>query len=280
MRSIDTLDTLDQHQLDFFHEFGFLKLPAFLDSDTVAALESEVRDGLARSYQLPTDKPSVVTGYEGFYLPLMAEHSPTSRALTSGNGLLSLGGQLLGAPVMPKPAKGILYSDASGWHRDAAHPDLRAIKVAAYLSPVAAESGALRFVPGSHEQQFSDRLAAFRDRHPESTPLDEAAEAAWWPGITAATDPGDLVVFDVHIWHAALFGSLRAQWSVSYVAIPETESQRAAARDYIDLFLRVGHRYDTRTFPYYDPDWLTDERPDFAHAMADLGLFDAEPGEE
>ncbi|KAA2264186.1 phytanoyl-CoA dioxygenase family protein [Solihabitans fulvus] len=276
MRSVDAMDQLDQRALDFFREFGFLKLPGFLDADTVTALEAEVRSGLGRSYQLPTDKPSVVTGYEGYYLPLMAEGNPVSRALTSGDRLLSLGRQLLGAPVMPKPAKGILYSDASGWHRDAAGPDLSAVKVAAYLSPVTAESGALRFVPGSHEQGFSDRLARFRDAHPEGSPLDEDAEAALWPGVPVPTEPGDIVVFDVHIWHAALFGSLRAQWSVSYVAVPETEAQRAAARDYIDLFLRVGHRYDRSAFPYYDPDWLVEDRPDFAHAMADLGLFDAD----
>ncbi|MFI5777520.1 phytanoyl-CoA dioxygenase family protein [Nocardia sp. NPDC051570] len=275
-----TAVALDHRQLEFFREFGFLELPGFLDAGVVADLEVEVRDGLARNYRLPTDKPEVVSGYEGFYLPLMGKWSPVSRALTSGDLLRSLARELLGADVMPKPAKGVLYSDATGWHRDAAAPELRAIKVAAYLSPVAAESGALRFIPGSHELAFSDRLARFRKVIPEGSPLDEAAEAKWWPGVTVATDPGDIVVFDVHIWHAALFGSLRAQWSVSYAAVPETEPQRTDTRDYIDLFLRAGHRYNAQEFPYYDPDWLTDDRPDFACAMAELGLFDIRKGGE
>jgi hypothetical protein len=268
------MTVLDERAEGFFREFGFLKLRGFLGSKTVEALEAEVRTGLRRNYELPTEEPEVVSGYDGFYLPLMGEGSPVSRALTSGARLLSLGAELLGGPVMPKPAKGVLYSDATGWHRDAAGPDLRAVKVVAYLGPVDADSGALRFVPGSHEIGFSDRLARFRQTIPEGAPLDEAEEARWWPGVTVPTDPGDILVFDVHIWHAALFGRLRAQWSVSYVAFPRTEPERVAARDYIDLFLHAGHRYDRERFPYYDPDWRTETAPEFARALADLGLFD------
>jgi hypothetical protein len=267
------MTVLDERAAGFFREFGFLKLPGFFDRETVAALEAEVRDGLARNYELPADEPDIVSGYDGFYLPLMDEGSPVSRALTSGRRLLSLGAELLGAPVMPKPAKGVLYNDATGWHRDAAGPDLRAVKVAVYLSPVDGDSGALRFVPGSHELGFSDRLARFRRTIPERSPLDETEEARWWPGVTVPTEPGDILVFDVHIWHAALFGRLRPQWSVSYVAIPGTEPERRAARDYIDLFLHAGHRYDQERFPYYDPAWRTGDAPEFARAMADLGLF-------
>ncbi|MFB7665293.1 phytanoyl-CoA dioxygenase family protein [Kitasatospora sp. NPDC056138] len=264
---------LSPRQLSSFRQFGFLKLEGFFDAGTVASLEAEVRAQLASAYDLPTEIPDVVTGSMGYYLPLMGEGSATSRRLVAGPRLVGLGEALLDGPVMPKPAKGMLYNDASPWHRDAAAPALRAVKMVTYFSALTADSGALRVIPGSHRGEFSDRLTDYRAAWPLDSPLDEAGEADWWPGTSLDCRPGDLIVFDVRLWHASLFGRLRAQWSVSYVAVPETEAERRAAHDYIDLFLRAGHEYDAERFPYYDPDWSKTDGPAFAEAMADLGLI-------
>lgn len=267
------------NEIQFFRTHGFLHLRGFLGERETAQLRADVMDGLGSNYPLPTEPLAEATGYDGYYVPLMGPRSATSRALTSGPRLLQLATNLLDSSVLPKPAKGIMYRDASPWHSDSGNPELRAVKMVVYFKPLRADTGALRVLPGSHHPGHSDRLDAYREEHPVARPLDEAAEAADWPGVVLETEPGDLVVFDVHLWHASLFGRDRTQWSVSYAALPRSAPEEAAVHHYVSSFLSADHRYDRREFPYYDPKWRGDDRPGFAQAMAELGLLDEQvPG--
>ncbi|MFF5185766.1 phytanoyl-CoA dioxygenase family protein [Streptomyces sp. NPDC000345] len=261
------------HHVEAFRSHGYAHLRGALGSDELAALKEEVIDGLRRNYPWPPKPPAKASGYDGYYLPLMGATSPVSRSLLNDPRLLHLAERLLERRVLPKPAKGILYQDASAWHRDSADPNLDAVKMVIYFEPLEADSGALRVIPGSHRPDASEALARRRAEQPVGMPLDEEREDREWPGLVLSTEPGDILVFDVHLWHASLHGRGRLQWSVSYVAEPLTAAEQDSARSYIASFLTAGHAYDTVAFPYYDPAWLRPDRPGFADDMDRLGLF-------
>ncbi len=47
------------------------------------------------------------------------------------------------------------------------------------------------------------------------------------PCYVIETQPGDAIVFHAHLWHAALNGRDRRQWSVEYFAYPADERERS-----------------------------------------------------
>ncbi len=246
---------LTDEQMSFFAFHGFLLLKDWLAPELTDGLLGEVSGAIADNYAVP-DSPGGPTGTDGFYVPLMGPVSPASRRLALDPRLANCASALLASRVVAKPAKGMLYRDLSPWHRDSGDFRLRAIKAVAYLQPLTGATGALRVLPGSHLAASSDALAEYRGRYPAGEPhVDETLEEARWPGVTLATNPGDVVLFDVHLWHASLFGRDRYQWSVSYAAAPADQAERDAVRDYLESFLAVGHEYDQERYPYYDPAW-------------------------
>jgi hypothetical protein len=261
-------DALDS---DFFRTHGFFVWRGLLAPDEVGSLRREVVEALHDNYPIPEQALEEATGTEGYYLPMMCDRTPISRRLLADDRVMGAAARLLGGPVLPKPAKGILYRDASPWHQDSANTALRAIKVVAYLDPLDAGTGALQVLPGTHFGEYARSLDGFRDRWPVAEPImDETVEAALWPGVPLESRPGDVIAFDVHLWHASLGGRDRLQWSASYAGAPVDDRERAAVRHYIASFLDVGHPYDIGRYPYFDPAWSRLPRPAFAEAMAQL----------
>jgi ectoine hydroxylase-related dioxygenase (phytanoyl-CoA dioxygenase family) len=255
-------DVVADETVEFFSTYGFVVLRGWLAPQEVADLRDEVQRALAENYELPSEQVERATGTAGYYLPMMGPKTPHSRGLVADRRLMGLAETLFASPVVPKPAKGILYRDASTWHCDADDPDLRAIKLVTYFQPQRGDTGALQVLPGSHQPEFGAALAAYRARRPAPTPLlDEAPEFAAWPGVALASEPGDVIAFDVRLWHASLFGRDRLQWSISYSPEPVTERQEAAVRDYVMLFLSAGHEYDRDAYPYLDPAWSGPDAP-------------------
>ncbi|MGC4891486.1 phytanoyl-CoA dioxygenase family protein [Micromonospora sp. DT227] len=261
----------DGPDIDFLRTHGFHVWRGLLDPAEVAALRDEVRTALQDNYDIRTTKSDRVTGTAGYYLPMMGRRTPLSRALLADRRLVGIAERLYGCEVVPKPAKGILYRDASPWHQDSVDPHLTAIKLVAYLEPLTGETGALQILPGTHRGEYARILADYRRRWPVAdADLDEAVEAARWPGLTLETQPGDVIGFDVHLWHASLGGRDRLQWSVSYAATPTSAATRDSLRHYVASFLSVGHPFDSDAYPYFDPDWSRLPRSGFGVAMADL----------
>ncbi|MCF6473400.1 phytanoyl-CoA dioxygenase family protein [Nonomuraea sp. MG754425] len=242
--------------IDHFRVFGYVHVRHALSDDFFTALAKEIRTTLAQAFVLDQSNEEAL-GRAGFYLPMMGERTPVSRELCVDPGLLDVAERLLGAFPLLKPAKGILYEDASGWHADTFDRHLSAVKVAVYLDPLNETNGALRVIPGSHMEPFSSELTTWRQRtRGPALPLDEAAEARDWPAICLATEPGDALLFDPHLWHASVLGRRRYQWTVSYAAASEVEEKTRSNRGYIMSFLSDGHEYDRDTFPYIDAPWL------------------------
>ena len=63
---------------------------------------------------------------------MMCEETPVS--VSHLGGFARVASTLLGAPVIPTRAKGVLYDGGTAWHRDSDHP-VTSIGVAAFPSP-------------------------------------------------------------------------------------------------------------------------------------------------
>lgn len=267
---------LDADDIAFYQTFGYVTLRAWLD-DKVGVLFDEVRGALASAYaRVGAEADAIPSGVGGEYVPMVDDRSPVSRSLVVEPYFLELAESLLGTPPIPKPPKGMCYHDASPWHADSYDPNLHAIKIAAYFTPLDSLSGALRVLPGSHCGAFYETLRAYRERAPWGDPSSEdreGEEMEGWPGVAVETDPGDIIVFDVHLWHASVLGRNRFQWTVSYAAEPANENEAESVRTYISSFLQAGHPYDITRFPYYDPQWFDGAQPPpFLDQLERLGL--------
>jgi phytanoyl-CoA dioxygenase PhyH len=252
----------------FFSTHGYFLLRGALSADEADRLRAEVVAALSANHELPLQPVAEPTGTGvGFYLPMMGPRTPLSRALLADGRTLGVARQLLG-DVLPKPAKGIQYRDATPWHADSYDRALTAVKVVTYLEPLTADTGALRVLPGSQHADVSASLSKLRAEYPLGAPvLDERRETELFPGLALDCRPGDVIFFDVRLWHASLFGRNRLQWSVSYAAMPRTQREEKIVRDYILLFLDSGQQYDSERYPYFDPDWSQPDAPHYAKVL-------------
>ncbi len=218
---------LSPQQLAFFDTFGFLALPQALSQD-IAWIQEEfeaawkerpdiVHDGSQRTtfpYSFITQRPRLST---------LVEHPVVC-------GLLD---DLLGVGWTNYGGDGNFYSGDTGWHSDCggeqwpAKTITRHIKVAFYLDRLTRETGALRVIPGSHH--FGDSYSALVEQRVPSGEL--KIDGRDVPCHVCEIVPGDLVVFDHRLKHAAYGGgNRRRMFTINNFAPCPTEEHREAAR--------------------------------------------------
>ena len=170
-----------------------------LRPDEVAAVSDEFAAGLARKD--PTDLIAGVR--QQLNWTNLDEHSPQIQALLEDRRFYSAAQQLLGDDVIGFDSNCNFYSgDRSPWHPDVGS-ELFGLKFTLYLTPVDADSGALRCIPGSHDPAFSALihevpLADVNDWEGEGAEgglrVDEV------PATVLDSQPGDAVMFDFRLW--------------------------------------------------------------------------------
>ena len=110
--------------------------------------------------------------------------------------------ELLEPDIAWMGSEGQRYFSDSNWHPDGWLPNMRRIKVAVYLDALAKETGCLRVIPGSHRNPTHDALESLRN--PESMPF--GVVPADVPSHAIETQPGDVVFFNMNLWHASFAG--------------------------------------------------------------------------
>ena len=249
--------------------FGFVVLPGAIDPGPLAAeLDAALRDG-ARAGFAVNGGP----GVSGAYVPMMVERTPVSLGLL--DRFAADAEALVDRPVLPLRAKGVRYAADASWHRDSELP-VTSIGFAAYLEPLDAATGALRVLPGSHHATYGDVVGSHvADGDPGGVP------APAFPGLPLATEPGDVIVFDEHLFHASAGGRHRRQWRVDYVVDPVGADEEAAVRRWFaDTYPPDWDGgYDVDAFPTYGPAWLASGRPWLAR-LDELGAHAASAAEE
>jgi hypothetical protein len=183
---------LSSSQRRFFDSFGFLRLPGLMVAE-LGWITEEFEAALADSGQLHdggqrTSFTAAVEGRER--LCALLEHPRIHGVLRGllGDDFLLLG---MGADI---------YAGDSQWHPDMAVAPVRHVKLAMYLDPLTAATGALRLVPGSHLQGYEGNqdTQALWGIAPQDVPC-------YCPDNT----PGDVVVFDLRTLHNAIGGGRR-----------------------------------------------------------------------
>ncbi len=225
-------------QISHFRTFGFVVLPALLDRDETAQLTAEVTSALTDAYGGvgTNDAPDGTGGIRGDYLPLSVDRAPLSQALIADDPRLFQGSvALLDTPTAPTAPIATCFTSNSGWHTDDG-TDVGGVKFLAHLEPRRAATGALLVVPGSHDPAFVVRVQGYRSQDPALQGF-----APWpVPAIALETEPGDVIAFDRHLFHASRGGCNRLAWTIEYLPWPglgdpaSLEAVRHAVVDAVD----------------------------------------------
>jgi ectoine hydroxylase-related dioxygenase (phytanoyl-CoA dioxygenase family) len=260
------LDDLTDAEIAHFRAFGFVVARQAFDA---ASLSEEVDRALADGLT-PMRRSSAQAGIDFGYVPMMCERTPVSVALL--DRFSAAASRLLGGDALPVRAKAVRYHGASVWHRDSELP-VDSIGVVAYLEPLDATSGALRVLPGSHHHSYATALAQELSRRGEPQGVETDGGFA---GTPLETRPGDIIVFDEHLYHASHGGAARRQWRADYFALPHTDTATTAARMYLAAMYRPGWSgsYDTHRYPTYGPHWRATPRACHEH-LERLGAYRA-----
>lgn len=242
-------------QVDRFRTFDFTVLSGYL-ADRVDALRAEVDAAIRDAYAATYDE-WVIDGISGHYLPMASRLTPVSASLVCDDPrLIDAAEQLLGGPVIPECPEEVLYFAEAGWHTDDGI-GVRGTKFAVYLDELTGDTGALRLMPGSQHPEQNAQLSAYSGRRGLArTEAEAATYQASFPGYVAATSPGDVIVFDLHTWHASTGGRDRLAWTAVYQRCRETDAERdRTLRSVHDSFEQVFRGFDTGCYPTWR-DWL------------------------
>jgi hypothetical protein len=255
--STDLTFDLTRQSADVFQTFGFVVLRRFFEPGPLAAeIDRVMADGTGADVSRSGD-------IRFQYVPMMTAETPVSLSLLDPAEIVAAG--LLGGPVLPTRAKGVRYFGDTPWHTDS-DSALTSVGFLAYLEPVGADSGALRVLPGSHHPQLGGAIRA----------LGTAGLAALTlPYHVVATEPGDIILLDEHLFHASFGGGTRRQWRLDYVRSPvgaEAENRTKAyfANTYAPDW---DGGYDVDRYPSYGPDWRSSDRATVAQLEA-LGVYE------
>lgn len=195
---------IDRSLVDAFESDGAVRVSGFLSDEWIESLRDAMPMILADTYD-PTERMSgagtgKVRSRDGIWrdcetFARFLFHSPVG----------DLAAAVMGSSTARLYEDLLLYKDAgaggqSGWHRDAPHWPLTGRQMASIwfsLEGVTSDTGAMRFVAGSHLD--ADEVVAG-----SVTAGDSELESL--PVITLETDPGDVVVFHPRALHTA-YGS-------------------------------------------------------------------------
>jgi Phytanoyl-CoA dioxygenase (PhyH) len=271
---------LTDEQVDHYQTFGFVVLPGWLDEPQAAELSQELDRALRDGYRAHFGDREASDDVFGRWLPMMSrQRTPISLGLVEDPRFLGAARQLLDGPVLPTFAEGYLLSGEAGFHSDCGTGS-QGVKFVAYLEPLTAATGALQLLAGSHHPDFGAAIASWDIRHPAMDSEGLRGKLATLPCAAAETQPGDVIAFDWHTWHASVGGRDRRQWTISYAKDPATSDEAGRLRDFLASLVPDGDQpFDHHANPCYDRHWLD---PDSAHPdraalsarMRQLGVFE------
>ena len=253
---------LTPHQLTYFKTFGFVPLRGIFSPDEIKTFNDEFQLKLETTlrYTATKDEPIKYCSWSN-----LGNETPHLAALIDDPRIVSIAEQLLGNDCAGLSCNSGSFINNTAWHPDCRNFNAQDIKFPIYLQPLDEETGALRFIPGSHKKPFHDEIikfgpSGFKD---QNTPEGKRAIKDT-PAYICKTEPGDAFVFDCHLWHASWGGisgiTDRRLVTLIYEKNPTTPDEEQAIRGEVKI------NYDTRanlaknTYnnppPEYPPEWL------------------------
>jgi ectoine hydroxylase-related dioxygenase (phytanoyl-CoA dioxygenase family) len=160
------------------------------------------------------------------------------------------GGRVLGADFNYASGDGNYYAGDTGWHPDGNWGQLFACKVAFYLAPLTADTGALRVIPGS---QRPDHFIRTDGIDPNQAQDLFGVPASEFPGRhVLESQPGDVVIFNHDLYHAAFGGgNRRKMFTMNLTRHCVTPEDQQTLHKYLSVHLAGGYNVDTGAGMYY-----------------------------
>lgn len=206
---------LTAQQKRFFDTFGFLKFEG-LFKEELLEINAGFHDVFNKFGGNFNGKPhnfrnsSAIVGILG--------HNERLAALLDDQRVQSICSTLLGEDYNYLTSAGNISAGNAGWHSDTLMnknwPEhVKSINLSWYLDPTTEETGAIRFLMGSHfvGDQYTEMLKDIFPAVGESRKLPPAkeifgVEVDELPAVTVSVRPGDLLVFNNFVKHASFGG--------------------------------------------------------------------------
>ena len=213
---------LTEQQITHFQTSGFLILRDAFSPDELELINAEFERGLTAAYRhAPFD------GARRHWVQMMGPETPFFAALLEDPRFCEAAEQFYGEDVIGMGSAANRYISNTRWHADTGSIDQYGVKFAHYLQPVDANSGALRVIPGSHKNPLHDELR----HHSECQGMSLLDPILDVPAYVCESEPGDVVAFDLRLWHASWGGHTdRRMCTLVYYNNPRTAEEEAATR--------------------------------------------------
>jgi hypothetical protein len=214
---LDKLSAMLSHQqILHFRTFGYVALRGLLSQAEAATLREEVTSALADAFGRIGAEPTDLAGMSGQYLPLAVNRAPFSQALIADDPRTFLSSaELLGSATVPSVGIATRFASDSVWHTRLG-PDIDGVTFWADLDRRKADTGALRFIPGSHLRDFRRWLGEYSAVEPATSGFGH-----WeWPHVVVDAEPGDVIAFHGHLMNCARGGTPRLSWTIDYLPWP------------------------------------------------------------
>ena len=228
---------LTSEQETQFRTFGVVVLRDFFRPGELNTIRAEFDYAAERASRFePFD------GTKMQYFNMQGSATPFYASLPEDPRFYEVAEQLFGPDTFAFESNAYRYVSNTRWHYNDGSSNIYGygVKFQFALQPVRADSGALRFIPGSHKNPFQDELAGVP---PLGRRWYNTKEA--WEKIDQVLcyqceyDPGDVVAFDLRIFHATWGGSNDRQMScVSFFHYPQTPEELETMRNIAPLYLK------------------------------------------
>ncbi len=249
---------LSQHQINFFETFGYLKLPGLFKED-VAKLEALFEAAFAlRTAEIIDWRPQAPRFKNRTTMLQFIERDPEFCSLLDDPRIDNIFASLCGADYAFRGSEGNIFDCGTSWHSDSygALFKYQNVRIAFYLDDVDADSGALRFIPGSHYmgQSFANKLTGYLEDG-DTFERDLGLDDRDIPSAVLASKPGDVLVFNYAIKHAAFYeGNARRMFTLWASECMPTEDIEIIRKG-LKLTAKLGYR------EYYGPELVATATP-------------------
>ena len=230
---------LTQAQTNFFHTFGYLAIRQLFSADEIARITEGFEWSIQNRGGGLNHDGSKRTMFGG---PI--EHTPEMCAILDHPGILGLISGVIGEDFNYCSGDGNYYTGNTRWHPDGNWGQLFAVKVAFYLDPLTRDSGCLRVIPGSHRPDHYIRQEKININQSEEL---FGVPPSEFPGnVALETQPGDIVIFNHDLYHAAYGGHQRRRmFTMNCTRRAHNPEDLATARKYLSIHSAGGGNFDT-----------------------------------
>jgi hypothetical protein len=218
--------TITEQQKRFFDTFGFLVLRGAFKEDIGWITEEFEAIFRRREESMPHD------GTKRSCIVPFIDQSEKLCTLLDDARICGATAGLLGQDFNYLGGDGNFYVGDTGWHSDGGASEATFLKIAFYLDEVGAESGCLRVIPGSH--RFEDHFGA-QCHQVSKCEQNYGVTMKDVPAVPLASQPGDVVIFNHKLKHAAFGGGKRRRmFTLNMCEHCRTPEQLKALRSFVN----------------------------------------------